>query len=722
MENEKLSHDDIIAIIRDELSIANTSMPDAVSNSLKYYLGLPLGTEVEGRSTLISTDVADAIEWIMPQIMKEFTQANEIVVFDPTGRGDELQAELESEFVYDILMKKNNGFVLIHEFVKDALLHQNGILKVYYEDYKESKIEPYTGIIDVQLEMLLAQENVELLEKTTEQVIDSETGQLINIHDVKVKVTERTGKICIDSIPPEQFIVNSQHNSIDLSSARFTGHVVIKSASDLIKEGYSKEIVNELPFTDGIKTDQRFTLQNESVTLSNSYQNDASSKLIDIGEYYLELDVDGDGIAQLMQITTGGNSGLPTKILKKEELNYVPWIACTAILMSHKFRGLSIYDRLKEIQDNKTYLIRNVMDNIYYQNNQRLKVLKGGAVELDDLLVARPGGIIRMNRLDAVEPLETAPVGEIGFTMMRYLDEIRAGRVGVSAEGPATPQNIGDRVGSEGVERIMNAKEELVGLIVRVICETGIKPLMLKIRDLAVRHFDTVQEFKFKGEWVKVHPTTWPPRTQCSVRVGTGTGNKTKQLMALSQVLMLQEKIIAMPGQALCNQEKVFSAINDFCKFSGLNSADKYFIDPVSQEGQQMAQQAQQAQMQAQEEQKRATLAQLQAEAKIAESALIASQAQQQNVILKGQVEKAKNARELLEQSYIIKTETLKNELEQLKALIDQQSKADATILKDKEIEASLRKAKMDNETRIIVANIQANKKDETKDNESTED
>ena len=100
--------------------------------ALATYLGQSTEKVPEGKSSVVSTDVADAIEWIMPEIVKAFTQNNEVVTFDPVGANDELQAELESQYVYDILMKDNNGFLVIHQFVKDALMQKNGFIKVFY--------------------------------------------------------------------------------------------------------------------------------------------------------------------------------------------------------------------------------------------------------------------------------------------------------------------------------------------------------------------------------------------------------------------------------------------------------------------------------------------------------------------------------------------------------------------------------------------------------------
>jgi len=668
---KKLTDDDILAIVTNELSMANITVqtPQDLIDPLNYYLGNPTGTEQEGRSALISTDVADAIEWIIPQVMKSFTQNNEVVIFDPVSPDDERQAELESEFVYDILMKQNDGFILIHQFVKDALMQRNGILKTYYEEQETVTTESYTGLSQEQLQMLVADKSVEIV-KLSEIQESTPDGQPYSSYNVKIKITTHIGKICIDPVPPEQFRVSNQHNSIDLTNARFSSHIVTKSVSDLIEEGYDPEIVQNLAQADLLRSSYRFGAQHENTLIPATFVDDQSSKLVDVCECFLKLDMDGDGIATLMKITVG-NSMPPTVVLSKEEVDSNPWTACTAIIMSHKFKGLSIYDRLKQIQDNKTALLRNIMDNLYLQNNQRNVVVEG-QVNIDDMLVSRPGGIIRAKRIDAITPLQTPQIGDAGFNMMNYLDGVRAGRVGVSADGNASPQDIGgSSIGSEGVERLMNAKEELVGLIIRVIAETGIKPLCTKIRDLAVKHLDIVQDFKFKGEWVQINPSSWKPRQKSTVRVGTGSGDHKAQLAAVTQIVMMQKEIMQMPGQALCNPGKVYSALDDLCKFSGLQGATRYFIDPISLEGQQATQQSAQAQQAEGQKQDAMAQEQIRQQAELAKSATTAAQAQMDNVSLKGQIELAKHQREMDKATVVTQIAAMQAKMDQQAMLLD---------------------------------------------------
>ena len=627
-----LTDEKILEIISAELENSIDASNSSVQTALNYYLGKPNGKEVAGRSEVNSTDVADAIEWIMPQIMEQFTLNNEVVTFDPAGAGDEEQAEMESEYVYDVLMKENPGFVVIYQFVKDALMQRVGITKTFYT--KETKIftEEYTGLVEEQIWMLLADEDIELLE-LTEHTITNDGQPMASLFDVKVSISEEIGKIKVLSVPREHFRINSDHNMIDVENARFTAHVAPKTVSDLIEEGLIKKVsdAEDMPKAhSGYDKNYRFF---DDEKLSVNHSEDESQRELSVAECYLHIDVDEDGIAEYMKITVAGAES-PSDVLLKEKIDYNPWTCTTAIIMSHKFEGMSIFDRLKEIQDQKTTLWRNMFDNLYLQNNQKTAVVDN-QVNLDDLLVSRPGGIVRVKRIDAIQTIETPKLGQEAYQMMEYLDQVRAGRTGVSADGNAAPQNVGDRIGSLGVERLMTAKEALVNLMVRVISETGIKPICCKIRDLSVVHIDTITDFKFKGIWHKVNPSEWRKQRKSTVRVGTGTGDRTNQIMSLEKVLSIQEKILANPNQTMVREEQVFAAIDDLCRLNRLHGAAKYFTDPASDEGKRRKSEVEKASQEAKSKEEQMQFAMAKAQIDLAKAEMAKASAQMEGVRLK---------------------------------------------------------------------------------------
>ena len=670
---DKYTDDDIKKIIAEEIDQSSGSSNDAIDaerqKALKYYLG-DKGNTKAGRSAVVSTDVADSIEWILPEIVKAFTQNNEVVTFDPVGPDDSTQAQLESRFVYDVLMKHNNGFLAIHTLVKDALLQKNGFIKVYYNKTNRVAVESYIGITTPELQMILAEDDVELVGQTTS--ID-ESG--IDIHDVNIRRVELSGSVVVKPVAPENMRVYGRHNSIDLSECRFISETQSMTRSDLVESGYDRDEVYSVSVSDDIEADNRrtyrFEVQGESTYAQSSGKSvSPENELLDVTEAYMFLDLNDDGIAERVKITYIGDDE-PVHILSVEEIDECPYISVTAIIMSHKFFGLSIYDRLKEIQDIKTALWRNMLDNMYLQNNQRTLALEG-QVNLDDLLDARPGGVVRVTNLDAVRPFPTNPLSSDSYNMMSYMDQVRAGRVGVSPDGSISDSAMGDRVGSEGLGKLLTQKEELVGLMVRVFAETGIKPLCIRIRDLLISNKDAVEDYEFRGGWAKVNPSRWVARNSTTVRVGTGSGNRKEQAAALLQVLTFQAQIIAQPGQAIVTEKNVFAALNDFIKASGMPGAVPYFLDPDSPEGQENKQQVDASAKLAQVKELKEQQALLEAQTTIAQAEQTKAQAAQESVLLKGKIERLKTA-----------LETIKGQSENKIAELEQQLSEAQLQLKD---------------------------------------
>lgn len=711
-----MEEQEILNVISEELtqSVGGSYSTDAISqdreSALATYLGQKNGKEVEGRSSVISTDVADAIEWIMPEIVKAFTQNNEVVTFDPCYEGDEKQAELESQYVYDVLMKDNNGFLVLHQFIKDALMQKNGFIKVFYEESDTSSSESYTGLDEQALTVLLSDPNVELTESSYDEL--SEGG----LRDVKVSRKYDTSKVCVVCVPPEEFRVNRMHNSVDLDSSRFCAHVFLKSTSDLIKDGYDKELIDNLPYSDDSDedSDYRFYLQGENTAgVGQTINHSAATRFIEVAECYALLDINGDGIAEYVKVTCAGGDN-PHTILDIEEIEENPFISSTAILMSHKLMGLSIYDRLKQIQDQKTTLWRNILDNVYLQNNQRTIVVEG-QVNLDDLMVSRPGGIIRASRTDSVIPLQTPSLSTDAYNMMQYLDQVRASRSGVTPEGPVTDSMIGDRVGSEGVDRMMSQREELVGLMIRVIAETGVKPLCNKIRTQVIRHQDVARDYMFRGQWVPVSPASWRNRPHTTVRVGTGTGNNKSMLASLTGIMAAQEKLGAQPGQTLVQDEQVFNVLHDFAKFSGLTGIRRYILDPASPEGQKAkqasSQQAQETQKAEQEQEQALTQAQM----KVANAEESKARTAGMNAQLRAEIDSVKNQISAVEKKAQAEIAIYKQRFDETQSQMD-------SVAKNQELQFKYWEANKRAETELERARIQKEAKQQSKPSGGSDD
>ena len=157
----KMSTSDLKAMLSAEKSdalaaISAAQLAEERADAMDYYLGhmnkdMPAQ---EGRSRAVSTDVADTIEGLMPNLMDIFAGSDEVVRFEPVGPEDEAAAAQETDYVNHVFMQQNPGFMVLYSFIKDALLSKVGIVKIWWEEREEEERETYYDLTDDQFALL----------------------------------------------------------------------------------------------------------------------------------------------------------------------------------------------------------------------------------------------------------------------------------------------------------------------------------------------------------------------------------------------------------------------------------------------------------------------------------------------------------------------------------------------------------------------------------------
>src|SRR5689334_7652017 len=105
--------------------------------ALIYYLGLPkhdlTPPEIEGRSQVVSPDVRNTIESMLPQLMVKFAGTDTPVQFEPTKPNEEEMAQQATDYISHLYHVKNKGELVTYNWMKDALLSKNGFIKVWWD-------------------------------------------------------------------------------------------------------------------------------------------------------------------------------------------------------------------------------------------------------------------------------------------------------------------------------------------------------------------------------------------------------------------------------------------------------------------------------------------------------------------------------------------------------------------------------------------------------------
>jgi len=584
MKSEK----DILAVLSREIHNASGFIGGELvsrrKKSLEYYLGMPLGNEQEGRSQVISNDVLDTVESLMPSLMRIFTAGDNVFNCEGTGPEDDEMARQCSDYLNYIFYKENNGFLALYSAFKDALIQKNGILKVYWDDSQKTEREEYTRLTDDEFNDLVADPQVKVKNHSEyEEPITDDQGKELDkviLHDVVIHRTRLYGQVKIEPVPPEEFLISRR--SKDINSANFVCHRTNKTRTELVEMGYDKDLVEGLPTGDtDFFTEDKF-VRHQNVDFSHgSSEGDKSTNDILVYECYIKLDVNDDGKAELLKITTAGSG--TGKIIDMEEVDNIPFISMTPVIMPHRFHGRSISELVEDIQLIKSTVMRQMLDNMYLTNNNRVAV-QDGRVAMDDLLTNRPGGIVRTKQppSNVMMPLPAQPITEQASGMLSYLDSVKETRTGITRQSQGLDSNTLNKTAT-GQNQILTQSQMRMELIARIFAETGVKDLALKIFELVCKYQQKEKIVRIRGKYIPMRPYEWKDRVNVTVQVGLGTGSKEQQLILMNAILERQMQAINLQQNVfgpMVNLRNIYNSLKKLIENAGLNGIEPYFMDP----------------------------------------------------------------------------------------------------------------------------------------------
>lgn len=544
----------IQAAIDDSIGFLETETVEQRKLALEAYLRQPYGNEVEGKSQIVTGEVAEAIDGALPALIRIFTGSDEIVVADPVGPGDEAGAKQATDYLNHIFLKDNPGVIIMHDWFFDALLQKNGIVKAVWEDKEDVSKETYEGLSDDELAMLLQDKDIEVVEQDTVEnpILDpmgmpvfDEAGlpAMYGIHDVVIKKKLKSGKVAIANVPPEEFLIAKAGKTV--KNTPFCAHRRMITRSDLIAMGFEEDIVNGLPTGDALAyTPERVARFAPGEQPYDVQPDDFAMQEIEVFECYIYYDGDEDGIAELHQVFYAGND-----ILSDEETDYVPFYSICPLPIPHKFFGNSLADRTVDLQLIKTTVTRQMLDNMYLTNNSRVTAVEG-QVNLDDLLTSTAGGVIRTKSPNAVQQLVVQNMAQQSFPMLQYLDSVQAKRTGVTEMSQGLDPNILQNVTAAAVASMQQAGSGKIELIARIFAESGVKELFEGILHLVSKYQQKERIIRLRGTYVTVDPRTWANKFDISINVGLGNGNRDQQMAMLQMVMAKQEQMIGQYGPA----------------------------------------------------------------------------------------------------------------------------------------------------------------------------
>lgn len=540
---KQLSEIELGAIISTQIQLAKdhdrSERATPRDKALDYYLGhMDKYVPPEpNRSKVVSRDVADTMGWLMPDIMRVFTASGRMAEAQPVGPEDKAYADEATDGMNYVFWKDNKGYEIVYAASWDALLIGNGIIKTYYDDTPVFTTSFHDGLTEDQVALLLQDENIEVLARTDEPAVIGydEVGQPIEavLTEIKIKRKKADGRFVIDVIPPEDFLIDA--DAICTDEAAFTAHWQRVTRSSLVAMGYDRDEVATLAEAGRSETAESIARDMDQ----DGEATDTSMQLVDYFECFVRVDVDGDGEAELVRVCYGGGT-------KGTVLDWEVWedehpfddIPCEPI--PHRWDARSVADETIDIQDVKTVLTRQLLNNTYWVNNP-MRFVQGKIKNPDMLENPEFGGSVFGEIGSTVEDLTVPYIGDKALQGIGYMDEVAQRRTGIGRQSMALDPEVLQNQTATASNNNRDAAHSQSELIARNMAEWGWKKVFRKLMRLMIKHQKQPRSLMMNSKReVRIDPRFWNADMDVTVNVGLGTGSRERDLVMLGRILQTQ--------------------------------------------------------------------------------------------------------------------------------------------------------------------------------------
>ena len=338
----------------------------------------------QGVSTIVDTSTTEVVEAYTAVLSDLFLTNKRLARFMPWDSSPAaIQAAKDaSDITNYCLFKKNNGWELIQQWMKAALLWKNAVCRWgYIEDY-DYVFEEYEKISQPNLDKLLSEDGVEIVgDLEFENVFEpmdtfneQPEAELMYV-DVRIRKRINKSRVKVELVPPENFRIS--RDATALNDAAFVGMQTEMTRSEIRK--YYPDMAESIDAWDELGDDtwsgslkysqdiaarkqvtgQEYTqgsLQQETTPLE-------ANREVAVTECWMHVDRDGDGIAELKHFIIAGSH-----ILYEEDCDEIPMASIVPIDIPFEFYGLSMADFTRSSTLASTAILRGFVENTYLTN------------------------------------------------------------------------------------------------------------------------------------------------------------------------------------------------------------------------------------------------------------------------------------------------------------------------------------------------------------------
>ena len=528
---------------------------------------------------------------------------DELIELKAEGPDDENQAKLETKALNWYWRERLRGYEKLDEGVQNILLLRNGYLKVWPETSwrlpYETTLEGPAINVEMELANLIQQgarvkeyQRIVVQEaQYTQDLVYNETGVELEpvavevspeIIRVDIQVIERVREVKMSCIAREDFGTSQDSSDQNLQNQRFCFHRRRMTRNEAVRLGFHQDDIWNLESED-VTANQVESEREEGLKQHrDSTAADQGGDIVSIYECWYRVDADGDGIDELHQIYYGrtlkilrweGPDGEPGPYAD-EIVRVVPIASGVALRVANRHLGRSLFDKLKNTEDNRRVIKRQMNDNLY-QANDREFLIGPGASE-DDFELGFSGGYKRVQNVQTdAKQIDYNPIINESLAALAYYGEERTERGGGALEtaGQDKPTNIQART----FERWMSSTERTTGMYARNIGNSLVRDAFVLLH-MALKTLGEEFDFQDGDEWKRAQPRFWIERNRFSVKLGKSEGERARLIASYNDQLEKASNSIESGEEGiLTDYSQIYELLTDQANLMGV---ENHWLDP----------------------------------------------------------------------------------------------------------------------------------------------
>ena len=576
------------SLVTEAIDYQDNELSAVRSDLADRYHGRFYGDEVDGRSQVRDRSIQTAVGQVMPALMRTFLGSEKLLEFQPSDPGDIELADQASDVVNYIFREECEGYRVLSDVFKDALVKRMGVIKYYWDDVPDIRVESFTALSEQQVQILLAEDDVEAIKvqaypdpdapQEGSPLPDGTTQPPPNLHDVSIRRDKQNAKITVEAVPPEEFLYSRDARSIE--DADFIGQRSYKTVNELVAMGYDQELMEGYAGTDDkFSTNTEYLARFPNSTGRRNNNIEPGSRLVQYIEGFCRIDRNGDGHSELLRVCMAGNAH---EVVHDEPVSEIPFATFVPDPEPHSIEGLGIGDLVQDLQRIRTVILRNTLDSLAMSLHPRLLVTESAIPEMDDVLNSEVGSIIRQRQPGSVQPLTVPFVGNSVLPLWDFLRTEEERRTGITQASQGLDASHLQSTTAQGIDLMSRASMARIELITRTFSERGLKRVFKGIYDLLRRHQEKARIVRLRNTWVPIDPRSWSADMDIRVTAPLSSASDGERMAYLSAIIQKQEQYIKElgPKNPMTDMSKLHNALVKSAEIAGYQDSGMFFNDP----------------------------------------------------------------------------------------------------------------------------------------------